>query len=131
MMRARLLAFAVSLSLLLAGIAMTPQVAHSAAWISGTESFASEWVAKIEQELSKKEYRYVFANDPRTPQASVLRLLNRAAQAQAAHDEAMAKELVREAMAVLQDGVRRNYYSAGDVEPILKHIQEQIPIKLS
>lgn len=131
MMQARLLAFAVSLSLLLAGIAMTPQVAHSAAWISGTESFASEWVAKIEQELSKKEYRYVFANDPRTPQASVLRLLNRAAQAQAAHDEAMAKELVREAMAVLQDGVRRNYYSAGDVEPILKHIQEQIPIKLS
>lgn len=131
MMRARLLAFAVSLSLLLAGIAMMPQVAHSAAWISGTESFASEWVAKIEQELSKKEYRYVFANDPRTPQASVLRLLNRAAQAQAAHDEAMAKELVREAMAVLQDGVRRNYYSAGDVEPILQHIQEQIPIKLS
>lgn len=131
MMQARYAVLVGSLSLLLAGTAVVPQAAYPAGWISDMGSFASDWVAKIEQELSKKEYRYVFANDPRTPQASVIRLLNRAAQAQAAHDETMAKDLVRDAMEVLQDGVRRNYYSAADIEPILKHLREQIPIKLS
>jgi hypothetical protein len=131
MIGARLTAFVMSLSLLLAGIAVAPHAAQAAPWISGGDSFASDWVAKIEQELLKKEYRYVFANDPRTPQASILRWLNRAAQAQAAHNDAMAKDFATQAIRVLEEGVQKHYYSAEDVEPLLKRIREQIPIKAS
>lgn len=131
MTRARLAAVVISLSLLLAGTALIPSVGHTAPWISGTDAVAADWVAKIEQELSKKEYRYLFANDPRTPQASILRLLNRAAEAYSAHNEAMAKDFANEAVDVLREGIRKHYYSEQDVEPLLKHIQEQIPIKLS
>lgn len=131
MIRARLAAAVISLSLLLAGIALFPSVGHAAPWIPGTDAVAADWVGKIEQELSKKEYRYLFANDPRTPQASILRLLNRAAEAYSAHNEAMAKDFANEAVDVLREGIRKHYYSEQDVEPLIKHIQEQIPIKLS
>lgn len=131
MIRARLAAMIISLSLLLAGIALSPNSGHTAPWISGSETFASDWVAKVEQELLKKEYRYLFANDPRTPQATILRLLNRAAEAHAAHNEVMAKDLANEAIDVLREGIRKHYYSEEDVEPLLKHIREQIPIKMS
>jgi hypothetical protein len=108
-----------------------PLTSHAAPWISGRDTFASDWVAKVEQELSKQDYRYVFANDPRAPQASIVRLLNQAARAQAAHNEVLAKDLAKQAMDVLRDGVRRHYYSEQDVAPLIKHIQEQILITLS
>lgn len=131
MNRASVRAVIMSLSLLLAGTAVTQDLGHATPWISGMESFASDWVAKVEQELSKKEYRYLFSNDPRTPQASILRLLNRAAQAQADHKDVMARDLAKEAIGVLREGVRRHYYSEQDVEPLIRQIEEQIPIKLS
>jgi hypothetical protein len=106
-------------------------MSHAAPWISDRETFASNWVAKVEQELSKKEYRYLFANDPRTPQASILHLLNQAARAQAANQELMAQDFAKQALSVLEEGVRRHYYSEQDVAPIIKRIQEQIPVALS
>lgn len=130
MNRTSVAAILLSLSLLLGGTALPP-MGHAAPWISGIESFASDWVARVEQELSKKEYRSLFANDPRTPQASILRLLNQAARAQAAHKELMAQDLAKEALDVLRDGVRKHYYSKQDVAPLIKHIEEQIPITLS
>ena len=39
------------------------------------------WVKDIEQELLKKDYSTVYANDLRTPQAVVLPKLNEAAKA--------------------------------------------------
>lgn len=64
---------AIVLSLfLLAGGMTVPLMGHAAPWLSGRDTFASEWVTKVEQELSKQEYRYVFANDPRTPQSSIV-----------------------------------------------------------
>ncbi len=130
MNRTPVAAILLSLSLLVGGTALPP-MGHTAQWISGRETFASDWVAKVEEQLSKKEYRYVFANDPRAPQASILRLLNQAARAHAANKELMAQDFAKQALAVLQEGVRRHYYSEQDVAPIVKRIQEQIPVPLS
>lgn len=120
-----------ALSLLIGGVALLSTHALAAGWISGAEAYAAPWVKDVEQELLKKDYRYVFGNDPRTPQASVLRLLNRAAMAYEAKDTAHAQRLVEEALDVLDDGVRRHYYSQGDIEPIRKFIREHNPIKAS
>jgi hypothetical protein len=53
--------------------------------------------------------------------------LNRAAEAQAAHDEVMARDLANEALDVLHEGIRKHCYSGQDVEPLMKHMQEHIP----
>ena len=69
----------------------------STLWISASDSYGATWVTDIEKELLKKEYWMIYANDPRTPQKEVLRLLNRAAKAHAANDVALAQQLAREA----------------------------------
>jgi hypothetical protein len=88
-------------------------------------------VKDIEQELLKKEYWMIYANDPRTPQNEVLHLLNRAAKAQQANDPGLARELVRQALNVFEEGVRRHYYLPSDIEPITSYIRQHVPIKLS
>ncbi len=98
-------------------------------WVAGDDSYQALWVKQIEQELNKKEYRAVFLNDPRTPQASVLRLLDRAAKAHNDKNETLASELVREAIEVLEVGVRKNYYSREDINPIIAFIKNTAPVK--
>ena len=120
-----------ALSLLIGGVALSSSPVQAAGWISGADSYAAPWVKDIEQELLKKEYRYVLGNDPRTPQASVLKLLNRAAAAYEAKNIEHAKELIEEALEVLTDGVRSHYYSHADVAPILKFIREHSPVQTS
>jgi hypothetical protein len=73
----------------------------------------------------------VFLNDPRTPQASVLTLLNEAAAAYNANERATAQDLVNEAIGVLEDGVRRHYYTDSDIEPITAFIRQHVPVKTS
>jgi hypothetical protein len=126
----RLLVGFCTLSLLLGGVALGPASAGAAEWISGADSYASAWVKDIEMELNKKEYRTVFLNDPRTPQASVLRLLNRAAITHKARNEALAQQLVREALEVIENGVRKSYYTQEDVQPITSFIKQHVPVKL-
>ncbi len=126
----RLFAVVCALSLLLGGVALGPTPAGAADWISGADSYASAWVKDIEMELNKKEYRTVFLNDPRTPQASVLRLLNRAAIAHEARNEALAQQLVREALEVIENGVRKSYYTQDDIQPITSFIKQHVPVKL-
>ena len=126
----RLVVVFCALSLLLGGVALGPAPAGAADWISGADSYASAWVKDIEKELNKKEYRTVFLNDPRTPQASVLRLLNRAAIAHDAKDDALARQLAREALEVFENGVRKNYYTQDEVQPITSFIKQHIPVKL-
>lgn len=127
----KLIAVVCALSLLIVGVALNPSTVHGAPWISAAETYAASWVKDIEKELLKKEYSMIYANDPRTPQNEVLRLLNRAAKAQEANDPALAQQLAREALGVFEEGVRRHYYTQSDIEPITTYIKQHLPIKMS
>jgi hypothetical protein len=119
-----------ALSLLIGGAAVSPSVVRGAPWISAADTYAAPWVTEIETELLKKEYAMIYANDPRTPQKEVLRLLNRAARAHAANDSALAQQLAREALGVFEEGVRRHYYTQSEIEPITSYIRQHVPIKM-
>ena len=127
----KVVAMLCALSLLIGGVALMPSSGQAAGWISGSQSFAAPWVKEVEQELLKKDYRYIYASDPRTPQAVVLRKMNEAAKAYKANDSTLAQQLVRDALAVFEDGVRRHYYSRSDIEPITTFIRQHVPIKIS
>ena len=118
-----------ALSLLIGGVALMPAPLEAAGWISGADTYAAPWVKDIEQEMFKKDYRYVFASDPRAPQAVVLRLLNEAAKAYQANDARLAEQLTREAFAVFEEGVRKHYYSRADIDPITTFIRQHLPVK--
>jgi hypothetical protein len=127
----KLMVVLAALSLLVAGIVvLMPSPAASAPWISGTESYAAAWVNAVEQDLLKPEYRAVFLNDPRAPQAPVLHMLNRAAVAYDAHDITLAQDMVQRAIQVLEEGVRKQYYSKADIAPIISSIQKHVPFAL-
>mgnify|MGYP001765606451 CR=1 FL=1 len=119
------------LSLLIGGLALIPSPLEAAGWISGADSYAASWVKDIEQELLKKEYRDVYANDPRVPQMIALRLLNEAAKAQKADNLALARQLVQNALEVFQEGVRKHYYSSSEIEPIITFLRQHVPSKIS
>lgn len=125
----RLMIVACVLSLLVGGGAMLPSVAGAADWIGWVSDDATHvaWVKQIEQELNKKEYRMVFLNDPRTPQASIVHLLQRAATAYNEQNPMLAEQFVSEALRVLEEGVRKNYYSEEDVQPIIALIKRYAP----
>jgi hypothetical protein len=118
-----------ALSLLIGGVALVPNVVQGASWISGSDT--APWVKEMEQELLKKDYWLIYANDPRVPQHEVLRLLDRAAVAQQANDTALAQDLVREALGVFEEGVRRHYYTQSEIDPIMSYIRQHVPIKMS
>ena len=92
----RVTAMLCALSLLIGGVALMPSSLEAAGWISGIDTYVAPWVKDIEQELWKKDYRDLYANDPRTPQVVALRLLNQAAKAEKANDSLLAQQLVRE-----------------------------------
>jgi len=127
----KLTAVVCALSLLIGGVALVPNDVQSAPWISEADSYAAPWVKDMEQELLKKEYWMIYANDPRTPQKEVLRLLNRAAKALEANDSALAQQLAREALGVFEEGVRKHYYSQSDIEPIMTYMRQHLPGKIS
>jgi len=118
-----------TLSLLIGGVALMPLSLEAAGWISGIDTYAAPWVKDIEQELWKKDYRDVYANDPRTPQIVALRLLNQAAKAQEANDSLLAQQLVRDALEVFEEGVRKHYYSSSEIEPIITFIRQHAQSK--
>ena len=127
----RVTAMLCALSLLIGGVALMPSSLEAAGWISGADSYAASWVKDMEQELLKKEYRDVYANDPRTPQMVALRLLNQAAKAQEANDSALSQQLVQDALKVFEEGVRKHYYSSSEIEPIMTFIRQHVPIRTS
>ncbi|MGE0471952.1 MAG: hypothetical protein Nkreftii_003463 [Candidatus Nitrospira kreftii] len=120
-----------ALSLLIGGVALMPSSLEAAGWISGIDSYVAPWVKDIEQELWKKDYRDLYANDPRTPQVVALRLLNQAAKAEEANDSLLAQQLVRDALQVFEEGVQKHYYSPSEIEPIMTFIQQHAPSKTS
>lgn len=119
------------LSLLLGGVALVPTSAQGAPWISDAESSMTPWVKTIKQELLKNDYWMIYANDPRIPKKEVLGLLNRAAKTQEVNDPVLAQALVREALGVFEEGVRRHYYSHTDIEPLISYIRQHVPIPIS
>lgn len=127
-----LLAVLSALFLLIGGVAFMSSTASAAGWLSfmGDDSnYTAQWVKDIERELNKKEYQAIFLNDPRTPQATVLTLMTRAARAHEANNPALAESLVREAIEVLEQGVHKGYYGREDVLPIINFIKEHVPVK--
>ncbi len=120
----------VMLSLLVLGMTLSPALAGAADWISEEDAYAAPWVKTIEQELNKKDYRWVFANDPRTPQASIIKFLNEAAKAYQAGNKMMGRQLVRRAITVLEEGVDKGYYSMPDLKPVLSAIRHHTPEKV-
>ena len=120
-----------ALSLLIGGVALMPSSLEAAGWISGIDTYVAPWVKDIEQELWKKDYRDLYANDPRTPQVVALRLLNQAAKAEKANDSLLAQQLVRDALEVFETGVRKHYYSPSEIEPIMTFIRQHAPSKTS
>lgn len=121
----------IALSLLIGGGAVAPASVQGAEWIgwNSSESFVSPWVKDIAQEMEKKEYRAVFLNDPRAPQMDVIRLLNRAAVAFDANNPTLGQDFLRQAMEVLNSGIRKHYYSEQDIQPLLQYIQQHAPAK--
>jgi hypothetical protein len=127
----RMTAMLCALSLLIGGVALMPSSLEAAGWISGIDTYVAPWVKDIEQELWKKDYRDLYANDPRTPQVVALRLLNQAAKAEKANDSLLAQQLVRDALEVFETGVRKHYYSPSEIEPIMTFIRQHAPSKTS
>jgi hypothetical protein len=127
----RITAVLAALSLLMGGVALMPSSSEAANWISGIGSSTAPWVKDIEQELLKNDYRDIFANDPRTPQMTALRLLAQAAKAQEAKERVLAQQLVRDALRVFEEGVRRHYYSSSEIEPILTFIRQRTAMAIS
>lgn len=125
----RIAAVLTALSLLISGMAVMPSSSEAAGWISSADSYAASWVKDIEQELLKKDYRDIFANDPRTPQVVALRLLNEAAKAQKADNGTLVRQLVHNALEVFEEGVRKHYYSSSEIEPIMTFIRDHVPLK--
>ena len=120
-----------ALSLLLGGAAVNLTPVHAAGWLTGADAYAAPWVKDVEQELLKKDYATVYASDPRTPQVIVLRKLNEAAKSQEAGDVTLAKQFVRDALSVFEEGVRKHYYSQSNIEPITTFIRQHVPINPS
>jgi hypothetical protein len=125
----RITAILCALSLLIGGVTLMPSSLEAAGWISAADTYLAPWVKDIEQELLKKDYRDVYANDPRTPQLIALRFLNQAAGAQAANDTKLAQQFVQDALKVFEEGVRKHYYSSTEIEPIITFIRQHVPIK--
>jgi hypothetical protein len=120
-----------AVALLIVAVALISKPVHAAEWISGGDAYAAPWVKEIEQELLKKDYWYIYANDPRIPQAVVLRKLNQAAKAQEAKESSLAQQFVHDALSVFEEGVRKHYYSQTDIEPIMTFIRQHVPINMS
>ena len=68
----------------------------------------------------------MFVNDPRTPQVSIMRLLNKAARVYEAKNPAMAESLIERAVEVLENGVIKHYYSQADIAPIMSYIEKAV-----
>ena len=99
--------------------------------IAAADTYHAPWVNDIEKELMKEQFRMLWLNDPRSPQVAVMYLLDDAAKAQIDHSKAMAKDFVRRALNVLEEGIEKGYYSQSDINPIVSYIKAHVPVRLS
>jgi len=99
--------------------------------ITAADAYVAPWVKDIEKKLMQEQFRMLWLNDPRSPQAAVMYLLNDAAKALTEHNDALAKDFVKRALNVLERGVANGYYSQTDVKPIITYITAHVPVRMS
>src|SRR5207244_10952893 len=99
--------------------------------IAAADTYAAQWMKDSEQELMKEQYLRLWSNDPRSPQAAVMYLLDDSAKALVAHSDAMARDFVRRALNVLEEGITKGYYSQSDVDPVIAYIKAHVPVHMS
>lgn len=110
---------ATALSVAAPGIFISP--ASAAQWLAPApqERLTADWVKDIAAQLRKEKWREVFMNAPfGSPQASMLGLLNEAAIAMKEGEAAYARDLIRHAVGILDDGVEQGWYSRRHIEPL-------------
>jgi hypothetical protein len=98
----------------------------AADWLApaADQSVAAPWVKDLTAQLQQEPYRDVFMNAlGNSPQSLIVRYLNNAAQALQAGNKPLAQSYVDRTIEIFDNGVRRGYYSRGDVEPIAKLIR--------
>lgn len=99
--------------------------AQGAPWLApaADEHVTAQWVQDVAHELRRERNRNVLINVPSGhPQAAILGYLNDAADALEAGQERSAKDLVRRALGILEDGVQYGWLSESDIKPIRRTI---------
>jgi hypothetical protein len=99
--------------------------------IAAADTYIAPWVKDIEKELMQEQFRMLWSNDPRSPQAAVMYLLNDAAKALAVRNDVLAKDFVSRALNVLEEGIAKGYYSQSDIDPIVNYIKAHTPVRMS
>lgn len=110
------------------GLLAAAAPSQAADWLapSSEQTVTADWVEDIAHQLRQEPYNRVFINAlGNTPQAHVIRQLNGAAAALKNGNKTLAEDYVRRTLAIFDDGVRRGWYSAADVEPIKAMIQKR------
>lgn len=112
-----------ALAVLSAGAALTalPSTAHAAQWLApaAAEKIKARWVKEVDYELRSDQFKNIFINAPGgAPQAAILRYLNHAADALDAGNKEAAKDFVDQALGVVDNGIRKGWYSKSDVAPL-------------
>ena len=95
--------------------------AEAAPWLAPApnQDLFAKWVKDIDQKLRSPQFRNIFMNIPGgSPQATIVDLLNEAAEGlQNGHPE-YARKLVRQAVNVLDKSADRGWYTDSDIRPI-------------
>ncbi|RMH04300.1 MAG: hypothetical protein D6704_11330 [Nitrospirae bacterium] len=127
--RMKVLAVVMALSLLFVGGALTSTV-QAAPWISPTpeiERYAADWVTAVQNELTGSDLRWTFANDPRNPQAAILKMLNQAAVAMKDGNTGLAKDFVARVFSILEEGAELGYYTSDEMSSVKQAIERHLP----
>lgn len=110
-----------ALAVLSAAPALAPATADAAQWLApaAAEKIEARWVKEVDYQLRSNEFKNLFINAPGgAPQGAILRYLNHAADALGTGDKEAAKDFIAQALDVVDNGVRRGWYSRSDVEPL-------------
>lgn len=101
-------------------------------WLAGApaDEPIALWVKDVDRTLNQQAFWDLFSNDPRSPMAPMMHLFNRAAQAWQDKHPALAKDYVRQAFGMLDEGVRKAYYSEADIAPVREAILAWVPQEL-
>jgi hypothetical protein len=107
--------------------AVSPLPVHGAAWLApaASDTLSADWVKQIEAALRTREYNELFINAPNSPHSAILHLLNSAGYAIQDGNHAYARDLIDEALRIVDDGIRRGWYSRAEVEPVKSMIRSK------
>ena len=99
--------------------------ADAAAWLApaASDELRANWVKEIEAELRSPKYNQLFINAlGNPPQPAMLHLFNAAAAALRERNPGYAKELIDQAIRILEAGIQKGWYSEAEVQPLVSKI---------